>query len=103
VATLQQPWPTDERQLSLEEAQERETRLTQLGFDTGGTDGRVGDKTQAAAGLAALVGMTPADGFPSDSSSNGPRRLDCGPLGGCGVAPIAAPLFPEGPPDADPC
>lgn len=62
-----QPWPTDERQLSLEEAQELQTRLTQLGFDTGGTDGRVGDKTQAAVqAWQRSVGMTPADGFPSD-------------------------------------
>ncbi|MEJ1160198.1 lytic murein transglycosylase [Prosthecomicrobium sp. N25] len=62
-----QPWPTDEKPLSLEEAQELQTRLTQLGFDTGGTDGRVGEKTQAAVqAWQKSVGMTPADGFPSD-------------------------------------
>ena len=62
-----QPWPTDERQLTLEEAQELQMWLTQLGFDTGGTDGRVGDKTQAAVqAWQRSVGMQPADGFPSD-------------------------------------
>ena len=61
------PWPTDERGLSLAEAQELQTRLTQLGFDTGGTDGRMGDKTQAAIqAWQASVGMQPADGFPTD-------------------------------------
>jgi lytic murein transglycosylase len=62
-----QPWPTDEKQLSLEEAQELQQRLTTLGFDTGGTDGRIGDKTQAAVqAWQVQSGMTPADGFPSD-------------------------------------
>jgi membrane-bound lytic murein transglycosylase B len=62
-----QKWPTDEKPLSLEEAQELQTRLTQLGFDTGGTDGRVGEKTQAAVqAWQRSVGMNPADGFPSD-------------------------------------
>ena len=62
-----QPWPTDERQLNLVEAQELQARLTQLGFDTGGTDGRMGDKTQAALqAWQTAVGMQPADGFPTD-------------------------------------
>lgn len=62
-----QPWPVDERLLDLAEAQELQTRLTQLGFDTGGTDGRIGDKTQAA--LQAWQrsrSIQPADGFPSE-------------------------------------
>ncbi|MDR3494828.1 MAG: lytic murein transglycosylase [Ancalomicrobiaceae bacterium] len=62
-----QPWPTDERQLNLSEAQELQARLTQLGFDTGGTDGRIGDKTQAALqAWQTATGMQPADGFPTD-------------------------------------
>ena len=57
------PWPTDERALNLAEAQELQTRLTQLGFDTGGTDGRMGDKTRSALqAWQASVGMQPADG-----------------------------------------
>jgi lytic murein transglycosylase len=64
---LLQPWPVDERQLNLSEAQELQTRLTQMGFDTGGTDGRIGDKTQAALQAWQMsVGIRPADGFPSD-------------------------------------
>ena len=63
---LIQPWPVDERQLNLAEAQELQTRLTQLGFDTGGTDGRMGDKTQAALqAWQTAVGFQPADGFPT--------------------------------------
>jgi lytic murein transglycosylase len=64
---LVQPWPVDERQLSLQEAQELQMRLTQRGFDTGGTDGRIGDKTQAALqAWQASAGLQPADGFPCD-------------------------------------
>ncbi len=64
---LLQPWPVDERQLNLAEAQELQTRLTQMGFDTGGTDGRIGDKTQAALqAWQSSVGIQPADGFPTD-------------------------------------
>jgi len=66
---LIQRWPVDERQLNLAEAQELQTRLTQLGFDTGGTDGRIGDKTQAALqAWQASVGIQPADGFPTDKA-----------------------------------
>lgn len=66
---LVQPWPVDERQLTLAEAQELQTRLTQLGFDTGGTDGRIGDKTQAALqAWQASVGVQPADGFPTNKA-----------------------------------
>lgn len=64
---LVQPWPVDERLLNLSEAQELQMRLTQLGFDTGGTDGRIGDKTQAALQAWQMArGVQPADGFPSD-------------------------------------
>lgn len=60
-------WPTDERALSTAETQEMQERLTALGFDTGGTDGRVGEKTQSALqAWQKSVGMTPADGYPSD-------------------------------------
>jgi lytic murein transglycosylase len=66
---LLQPWPVDERQLNLAEAQELQTRLTQMGFDTGGTDGRMGDKTQAGLqAWQASVGIQPADGFPTDKA-----------------------------------
>eukprot|EP01037_Dinobryon_pediforme_P035125 gene35125-41366_t len=63
------PWPTDERSLNLAEAQELQSRLTQLGFDTGGTDGRMGDKTHAALqAWQTAVGIQPADGFPTNKA-----------------------------------
>ncbi len=64
---LLKAWPTDERLLSLAETQELQERLTALGFDTGGTDGRFGEKTQyAIQSWQKSVGMAPADGYPSD-------------------------------------
>ncbi|WP_407049715.1 lytic murein transglycosylase [Methyloraptor flagellatus] len=62
------PWPTDERQLSLAEVQEIQVKLTQAGYDTGGVDGRIGEKTQTAIqAWQRAVGMIPPDGFPSDA------------------------------------
>jgi lytic murein transglycosylase len=64
-----QPWPTEEVPLTLAESQELQTRLTGLGFDTGGTDGRVGEKTQAALqAWQKSVGLQPADGFPTQNA-----------------------------------
>jgi len=61
------PWPTDEKLLSLSETQEMQERLTALGYDTGGTDGRFGEKTQSAIqAWQKATGMAPADGYPSD-------------------------------------
>ena len=61
------PWPTQERLLSLTETQEMQERLTAMGFDTGGVDGRAGEKTQQAVqAWQKSVGMQPADGYPSD-------------------------------------
>jgi lytic murein transglycosylase len=61
------PWPTDERLLSLAETQEMQERLTTLGYDTGGVDGRFGEKTQGAIqAWQKANGMDPADGYPSD-------------------------------------
>jgi len=59
-----QPFPGGERLPTLAEVQEIQTRLTGLGFDTGGTDGRVGNDTmQAVRNFQQKVGMTPADGY----------------------------------------
>ncbi len=61
------PWPVEERSLSMPETQELQERLTALGFDTGGSDGRVGEKTQSAIqAWQKSIGMQPADGYPSD-------------------------------------
>ena len=46
------------------EVQEMQKRLTAAGFDTGGTDGRVGNMTMAAArGFQQKAGLVPADGY----------------------------------------
>jgi lytic murein transglycosylase len=59
-----QPFPGSERALTLAEVQELQTRLTQAGFDTGGTDGRVGNDTmKAVRDFQLKVGLTPADGY----------------------------------------
>ena len=59
-----QPFPGAERTPTLAEVQEIQQRLTSLGFDTGGTDGRVGNDTMAAIqNFQRKVGMQPADGY----------------------------------------
>jgi lytic murein transglycosylase len=59
-----QPFPGSERALTLAEVQEMQVRLTKAGFDTGGTDGRVGNDTmQAIRDYQAKMGLEPADGY----------------------------------------
>ena len=59
-----QPFPGSERTPTLAEVQEIQTRLTKLGFDTGGTDGRVGNDTmKAVRDFQKKAGMQPADGY----------------------------------------
>ena len=59
-----QPFPDSERALTLAEIQEMQTRLTKAGFDTGGTDGRVGNDTmQAVRDYQTRMGLLPADGY----------------------------------------
>jgi membrane-bound lytic murein transglycosylase B len=59
-----QPFPGSERALTLAEVQEMQLRLTKAGFDTGGTDGRVGNDTmQAVRDYQTRMGLEPADGY----------------------------------------
>jgi lytic murein transglycosylase len=59
-----QPFPGSERTPTLAELRELQRRLTDLGFDTGGVDGRVGSDTMAAVrAYQKKVGMEPADGY----------------------------------------
>ena len=59
-----QPFPGSERALTLTEVQEMQTRLTKAGFDTGGTDGRVGNDTmKAVRDYQTKMGLLPADGY----------------------------------------
>jgi membrane-bound lytic murein transglycosylase B len=58
------PFPGSERLPTLAEVQEIQRRLTELGFDTGGTDGRVGRDTMLAVrAFQRKVGMQPDDGY----------------------------------------
>jgi membrane-bound lytic murein transglycosylase B len=59
-----QPFPGSERAPTLAEVQEMQKRLTAAGFDTGGTDGRVGNMTMVAARqYQQKAGLAPADGY----------------------------------------
>lgn len=59
-----QPFPGSERALTLAEVQEMQKRLTAAGFDTGGTDGRVGNDTmKAIRDFQAKAGIQPTDGY----------------------------------------
>ena len=61
---LVHPFPGSERLMTLAEVQELQLRLTKLGFDTDGSDGRVGRDTQRAVrDFQRKVGMAPADGY----------------------------------------
>jgi lytic murein transglycosylase len=59
-----QPFPGSERALTLAEVQEMQKRLTAAGFETGGTDGRVGNDTmKAIRDFQVKAGLSPADGY----------------------------------------
>jgi lytic murein transglycosylase len=59
-----QKFPGSERAPTLAEVQEIQRRLTSLGYDTGGTDGRVGNDTMSAVrNFQRKIGMAPADGY----------------------------------------
>jgi membrane-bound lytic murein transglycosylase B len=59
-----QQFPGGERTPTLAEVKEIQERLTQMGFDTGGTDGRAGNDTMIAVrNFQRKVGMQPADGY----------------------------------------
>ena len=63
-APFLQKFPGSERAPTLAEVQEIQRRLTERGFDTGGTDGRVGNDTMAAVqNYQRKIGMLPADGY----------------------------------------
>lgn len=59
-----QQFPGGERTLTLPELQEIQRRLTALGFDTGGADGRVGQDTmRAVRAFQRKAGIKPDDGY----------------------------------------
>jgi membrane-bound lytic murein transglycosylase B len=63
-APLVQKFPGSERSPTLAEVEEIQRRLTALGYDTGGADGRVGNETMLAVqNYQRKIGMQPADGY----------------------------------------
>ncbi|MGH6672123.1 MAG: lytic murein transglycosylase [Xanthobacteraceae bacterium] len=59
-----QQFPGGERAPIMAEIEEIQRRLTALGYDTGGTDGRVGNDTaRAVQNYQRKIGMHPADGY----------------------------------------
>jgi membrane-bound lytic murein transglycosylase B len=66
-APITRSWPTDERPLTVSEAQEMQRTLTQIGLDTGGVDGIIGPMTRKAIRqFQARLGQ-PQDGFATAS------------------------------------
>ena len=62
---LHQQFPGGERAPTVAELQEMQRRLIALGYDPGGTDGRVGSSTMRAVQKYQMrVGIDPADGYP---------------------------------------
>jgi len=63
-APFVQAFPGSERAPTLAEVQEIQRRLTALGFNTGGADGRLGNDTMLAVrNFQTKAGMEPADGY----------------------------------------
>ena len=63
--TVQAAWPPQKTDLTFAERVELQNRLTKMGFDTSGADGRFGAKTyEAVLGYQKKVGMA-LDGFPT--------------------------------------
>ncbi len=59
-----QKFPDSEPAPTLAEVQEIQRRLTALGYDTGGTDGRIGNDTMLAVrNYQRKIGIEPADGY----------------------------------------
>jgi membrane-bound lytic murein transglycosylase B len=64
-AAIQGSWPSVEFDLSFDERVEMQKRLSNLGFETGGADGRFGARTyEAVIGFQRKIGL-PLDGKPS--------------------------------------
>jgi membrane-bound lytic murein transglycosylase B len=63
-ATFVQKFPGSERAPTVAEVEEIQRRLTALGYDTGGADGRIGNDTMLAVqNYQKKVGIAPADGY----------------------------------------
>jgi membrane-bound lytic murein transglycosylase B len=64
-APFVQEFPDSEPAATLADIQEIQRRLTALGYDTGGADGRIGNATTLAVqNFQRKAGISPADGYP---------------------------------------
>jgi len=61
------PWPRGERSLAMSERKELQVRLTDAGFSTSGTDGRIGPNTVSAIRRYQVANGLIPDGYPSAS------------------------------------
>jgi membrane-bound lytic murein transglycosylase B len=59
------PWPVDDIPLGRPEREELQQRLAQCGFDAGGIDGIIGERTRAAIRVYQRSRRLPEDGYPS--------------------------------------
>jgi membrane-bound lytic murein transglycosylase B len=64
-APIMGPWPMDDMPLDRPEREELQQRLVQRGFDTGGIDGIIGDRTRDAIRTFQRGRQLPEDGHPS--------------------------------------
>lgn len=68
------PWPKHERMLSRQERTELQTRLNQMGFDSGKPDGIIGVNSREAVRSFQQAQGLPADGHPNETLLNAVRR-----------------------------
>ena len=62
---LRAAWPVHDRQLSVGQMREMQTRLSRMGYDAGKVDGKIGDSGRAALrAYQEKTGQTP-DGYPT--------------------------------------
>ncbi len=66
-ATLRTPWPRDDEPLSFEDKKSLQSKLTQLGYSTGGVDGQIGPNSRKAIRAWQRANGLPADGYMEQS------------------------------------
>jgi membrane-bound lytic murein transglycosylase B len=59
------PWPADDRPLTRSEREELQSLLARWGFNTGGYDGIIGDRTRAAIRATQRTLRLAEDGYPT--------------------------------------
>lgn len=62
-ATLRTAWPREDQALSFEDKKALQSKLTALGYSTGGVDGQIGPNTRKAIRAWQRANALPADGY----------------------------------------